>query len=123
MRDNKYVILCVDDDQDVRNSLKFILEQNGYIMEEASSAEEGIKKFKQCSPDLTIVDLMMEEVDAGVNFVKEVRLLSDNVPVYMLSSIGDNLNDTVNYTELGLNGIFQKPINPQTLLNTIKNKL
>lgn len=123
MRDDKFVVLYIDDDEDMLSSMRFILEQNGFIMEEAGSGEEGLKKYKEFNPDLIIVDLMMEEVDAGLNFVKDLKLIGNTKPIYMLSSVGDNLSNTISYSDLGLSGVFQKPIAPQTLITTIKAKL
>jgi DNA-binding response OmpR family regulator len=105
------------------DSLRLVLENNGYIMVGAESAEQGLKKFKQENPDLIIADLMMEEVDAGTGLVKELKLSGNKAPVYMLSSVGDQLNMNVNYDDLGLTGVFQKPIQPDILLKTIKSKL
>ncbi len=123
MRDGKYVILYIDDDPDFLDSVRVILESNGYIMEEAHSAEQGLRVYKETKPDLVIVDLMMEEVDSGTSFVKELRLLGNKAPIYMLSSAGDQLSQTTSYVDLGLDGVFQKPIQPQTLLRTLKEKL
>lgn len=123
MKDGKHVILYVDDDQDMLDSVRFILESNDYIMEEALTAESGLKRYKECDPDLLIVDLMMEEVDAGTNFVRELKLLNNDKPVYMLSSVGDQLNAMTSYADLGLSGVFQKPIEPEKLLKTLKKKL
>jgi DNA-binding response OmpR family regulator len=123
MKDGKYVILCVDDDQDLLDAMRLVLEKNGYFMVEARSAEVGLQKFKRENPDLIIVDLMMEEVDAGTSLVKELKAAGNTRPVYMLSSVGDNLNVTIDYSELGLAGVFQKPINNQQLLTVLKTKL
>ena len=123
MKDNKHVILYVDDDRDMLQSIRLILESNGYIMEEAATAEDGLKKVKECNPDLIIVDLMMEEVDSGANLVKELKLLENRAPVYMLSAVGDQLNMTTSYADLGLAGVFQKPVEPDNLISTIKAKL
>jgi DNA-binding response OmpR family regulator len=117
------VILAIDDDPDVLNTLRIILEANDYQMVEAYSAEEGLRKYKESKPDFILVDLMMEEVDAGLNFVKEIRLLNNKSPVYMLSSVGDNLSQTTDYIELGLNGVLQKPVNSATLLKIIQAKI
>jgi DNA-binding response OmpR family regulator len=92
-------------------------------MEEAISAEVALRKFKEKRPDLIIIDLMMEEVDSGISLVKELRLLNNTAPIYMLSSAGDQLNLATDYSELGLEGIFQKPIQPKLLLKTLKEKL
>jgi DNA-binding response OmpR family regulator len=123
MRNGRYVILCIDDDQDFLDCIRLILEANGYLMEEALSAEAGLRKYKEVAPDLVIVDLMMEEIDSGTSFVKELRLLGNTAPIYMLSSTGDQLFMATDYTELGLDGIFQKPIQPDILLSTLREKL
>jgi CheY-like chemotaxis protein len=123
MKDGKHVILYIDDDQDFLTAVRTIVESNGYIMVEAQSAEDGLKVYKESNPDFVIVDLMMEEVDAGTNFVKELKALGNKAPIYMLSSVGDNLNVSTDYAALGLNGVFQKPISPGTLLGVLKAKL
>ena len=89
----------------------------------AASAEEGLRAFKDIGPDLIIVDLMMEEVDAGTGFARELQILQNRAPVFMLSSIGDNLNITTDYNSLGLAGVFQKPLAKETLLSVLRAKL
>ncbi len=123
MQDGKHVILCIDDDPDIRESLKMILEANGYIHVEAATAEAGVKVYQERKPDLVIVDLMMEEVDAGTNFVKELKLRGCDVPIYMLSSVGDSLSMSTSYADLGLAGVLQKPISPDSLLTLLRDKL
>ncbi len=123
MKDGKHVILCIDDDQDILDALRMVLEKNAYVMVEAPSAEEGLKVYKNENPDFILVDLMMEEVDAGKNFAKELKLLNNTAPVYMLSSVGDSLASNIDYSEIGFMGVFQKPIDYNTLLATLKVKL
>jgi DNA-binding response OmpR family regulator len=123
MQDGKYVVLCVDDDQDILDTLQTILEANDYVCVTASSGEEGLKRFKETAPDFLIVDLMMEEVDAGTHLVKSLKAEGNEAPIYMLSSVGDELNLNVDYKELGLSGVFQKPVDPNTVLATLKAKL
>ena len=123
MRNGKHVILCIDDDQDFLDTLRLVLETSGYVMEEADSAETGLKQYKETKPDLIIVDLMMEEIDSGTHFVKELRLLGNTAPIYMLSSAGDQLFMITDYSDLGLAGVFQKPIQPNVLLSTLREKL
>jgi len=123
MKDDKYVILVADDDEDILDSMRMLLESNGYIMVEVGSAEDGLKVYKEENPDLIIVDLMMEEVDAGTSLVKELLALGNKKPVYMLSSVGDTMITTTDYSELGLAGVFQKPINFRYFLNILKQKL
>jgi two-component system, chemotaxis family, chemotaxis protein CheY len=123
MKDGKHVILYLDDDQDMLDAVRMMLEANGYEMVEAHSAEEGLRKYKESTPDFLLVDLMMEEVDAGTQFARELKLLGNKVPVFLLSSVGDSLDDNTDYKALGLDGVFQKPVHPKTLLSILKKKL
>ena len=123
MSDARRVILCLDDDPDILAFLEIVLQAEGYEFAGAGSAEEGLRIYREVKQDLIIVDLMMEEVDAGKNFVKELQLLGNQAPVFMLSSIGDNLATTIDMSELGLAGVFQKPLAKQHLLAVLKAKL
>lgn len=123
MQDGKHVILYVEDDADLRDSMRLVLEANGYKMVEAHSAEEGLIVYKNENPDLVIVDLMMEEVDAGTDFVKELKAAGCTVPIYMLSSVGKDLGQSISPQQLGLSGVFQKPVDTHALLDTLKTKL
>ncbi len=123
MKDGKHVILCVDDDIDMLDALKILIESNGYSVISASTAEEGLKKFKSEKPDMVIVDLMMEEVDSGTGLAKELKFAGCTVPVFLLSSVGNALRDNTNYADLSLTGVFQKPIKPEVLAATLKKEL
>jgi len=123
MTDNQPLILCLDDDPDILSFLQIVLEAEGYRFAGASSAQEGLRIYKEVQPDLLIVDLMMEEVDAGTGFVKEIQLLGNDKPVFLLSSVGDGLSMTTDYSSLGLAGVFQKPPSKEHLLTVLKVKL
>jgi len=123
MKEGKHVILYVDDDRDFLDSTKLVLESKGVIVETAQSAEDGLKAFKRCKPDLIIVDLMMEEVDAGAGLIKDLKLAGNTAPLYMLSSVGDQLHMSTDTAALGLSGVFQKPVNFENLVRTLTQKL
>jgi DNA-binding response OmpR family regulator len=113
----------VDDDRDFLDSLKLIIEGGGYKAATASSGEEGLKKYKEVKPALVIVDLMMEEIDSGVHLVRDIRALGSAPPIYMLSSVGDNLNTNADFSQLGLTGVLQKPVDPDKLIATLRAQL
>jgi two-component system, NtrC family, nitrogen regulation response regulator NtrX len=123
MAERKPIILYVDDDPDYREVVRAILENGGYEVTEAATGEEGLKVFQGRRPDLVIVDLMMEEVDAGASFVKELRLLGNTAPVYMLTSVGESLNLTTDHVAMGLAGVLQKPVDRENLLRILKTRL
>ncbi len=123
MPEKRPVILCIDDDPDILTYLQTVLEAEGFDYAGADSAEEGLRVYDKVHPDIVIVDLMMEEVDSGTGFAKELRLRKNIAPVFLLSSVGDNLNLTADYNSLGFSGIFQKPLAKAHLLSVINAKL
>jgi DNA-binding response OmpR family regulator len=122
MKDGKYRILYIDDDIDLLDAMRLRLEKAGYGVDTALSAEQGLKVFKANPPDLILVDMMMEEVDAGMNLVKDLKLAGNQAPIYMLTSVGDQLNQSTDYMKLGLDGVFQKPVAFDVLVRTIEAK-
>lgn len=123
MQKGKHVILCVDDDPDVLASLGVILASGGYDVVTASTGKEGLKAFRESKPDLVILDLMMEEVDAGTRLLEEMKACDPLVPVFMLSSTGDYFMGAADADGMGLAGVFQKPIDPKILLGLLRAKL
>jgi DNA-binding response OmpR family regulator len=123
MNEKKKVILCVDDDADLLEAVKLRLEHAGYKVNTALTGEQGLKSFKAERPDFIIVDLMMEEIDSGTTLVKDLSLAGNKAPIFMLSSTGDQLNLAVDYRGLGLDGVFQKPVNFDVLLKTLKVRI
>jgi len=123
MKDGKHVILCVDDDADILEAARMILESDGYVFVGAASAEQGLQAYERLKPDLLIVDLMMEEVDSGTGLVRELKARGNKAPAFMLSSVGDSLSQLTDYGDLGLAGVFQKPLDSGKLLATIGARL
>ncbi len=123
MKDGKFLILCVDDDPDILQSLQVVLEANGYLFVSAPTAAAAAKVYETSKPDLMIIDLMMEEVDAGTRFVQQVRAAGSQVPIYLLSAVGAALENNIDAAGLGLDGTFQKPVAPRELLDTLAAKL
>lgn len=123
MKDGKHVVLCVDDDLDIREQMEVILAANGYECVTAASAREGVIAYREHSPDLVIVDLMMEEPDAGLGLVGTLTDLGSQAPIFMLSSAGDELHGQIDTSNLGIRGVLQKPVDPGTLLMIVSRSL
>lgn len=120
MAEREPLILYVDDDPDYRMAVRQLLEANGLRMIEAADGESGIRAFREHKPDLVIVDLMMEEVDSGVNFMREVRATGSKTPVYLMSSVADALATTTNPADLGFAGVVQKPLGKSWLMAIVR---
>ncbi len=121
--EQKKVILIIDDDPDIRSALRVMLESAGFVVGEAANGEEGLKAVQRIQPDAVIIDLMMENVDSGSQVA--IKLKEDKYPgpMYMLSSAGYAVRYNIDARELGLAGIFQKPVDPKVLISTLKAKL
>lgn len=123
MEQKKKVVLIIDDDPDIRSAIRVMLEQAGFVVGEAANGEEGLKAVERIKPDAVIIDLMMENVDSGSQVA--IKLKEQKYPgaMYMLSSAGDAVRYNIDARELGLAGIFQKPVDPKVLISTLKAKL
>jgi hydrogenase maturation protease len=116
-------ILIIDDDSDLRAAMRIVLEASGFTVGEAASGDEGFKIADRIQPDAVIVDLMMETVDAGSKVSTKLKESGYKGPIFLLSAAGDTVRYNIDARELGLAGIFQKPIDHKLLVTTLKKQL
>ena len=122
MSDEQKTILIIDDDADLRASMRIVLEAAGFMVGEAADGEEGFKVADRIKPDAVIVDLMMETVDSGSKVTTKLKEKGYKGPVYLLSAAGDAVRYNIDAREMGLAGIFQKPVDHKVLINTLKKQ-
>lgn len=114
-------ILLADDDELLRNLVKEVLEEEGYIVYEAVNGAEALDIFyKHQDLELVILDVMMPEID-GIGVLDDIRKLSD-IPVLMLTALGDS-NSELTGLRHGANDYVSKPFHYEILLERIKNLL
>jgi CheY-like chemotaxis protein len=124
-------ILIVDDDPDLREGQKTFLEGKGYEVLTAGGMEEGLEALNQTTPDLILVDLMMEHYDAGFVFCAKVRENSAlaEVPIIMQTSAREKLGFTPDSYDqkarswMKADRILTKPVPLEDLLKTIEHYL
>lgn len=112
-------ILVVDDEKNIRDLLKFNLENEGYDIVEAKDGKEALKKVKD-NIDLVVLDLMLPEID-GINVCKKIRndeKLGD-LPIIMLTAKSEDI-DRIIGLELGADDYVTKPFNTRELIARIK---
>src|SRR3989338_7932016 len=82
-------ILIIDDDPDITEAMKVVLEARDYKVTSAGSGEDGLKKVKIDNPDLVILDIMMEKVDTGFDVARELKNnpSTKDIPILMLTAI------------------------------------
>jgi len=85
-------ILIIDDDQDFRASARSLLESHGYVVTEADSGREGLRKVVEQKPDIILLDIMMECDSEGYGVTQAIKYQDAyadcrNIPIVMISSI------------------------------------
>lgn len=105
-------ILVVDDEASIRRILETRLSMIGYQVITACDGEEALELFRQRSPDLVVLDVMMPKLD-GYGVCQELRKDSD-VPIVMLTALGD-VADRITGLELGADDYVVKPFSPKEL--------
>lgn len=83
----KKTIMVVDDDSDYRFQQKVQLEASGYTVVEADSAEQAMEELEKTRPDLALVDLMMEEMDAGFTLCYHIKKKYPDVPIILATAV------------------------------------
>ena len=128
-------ILLIDDDEDLRLSIKAVLMTTGHECEEAGSAVEGIQRLAEVKPDLVILDVMMEDQVAGFRVVNAMRDFDNDpqarqwekVPILMLTSVQQvtrtRFEQDAGTPLLPVDCFVEKPIKPTALLAKVKELL
>jgi two-component system, OmpR family, response regulator VicR len=120
------VIMIVDDDKDIRNSLKSLLEGNGFNVIIAENTDECLSKIEYENPDLIILDLLMEG--------KPVNELIEKYPYKKFIIVSAYISEKLEKSKLdkklikslkspNVVGRVSKPFNNDKLLELIKEKL
>ncbi|MCM8804338.1 MAG: sigma-54 dependent transcriptional regulator [Candidatus Omnitrophica bacterium] len=113
-------ILIIDDEEGVRESLKFSL-RNKYKVILSSNGKEGFSLIEKERPDLVILDIILPDID-GINLLKDIKEKFKDTPVIMLTAISQ-ITTAVEAMKLGAVDYIPKPFDIEKLINTIENTL
>ncbi|HOX40356.1 MAG TPA: response regulator [Candidatus Brocadiia bacterium] len=116
-------ILVIDDDKDVGDYCRMVLEEKGYAVRWASGVKEGKAAIAAKVPDLIILDVMMEEADSGFKFAVKLSQEKPGLPIIMLSSIADAASAVFDTTTLPVSELVEKPMKPDDLVKTVQRLL
>lgn len=116
---NNYRILVVDDEEDLCEILKFNLENEGYEVDTANSAEEALK-LNICSYNLLLLDVMMGEISGFkmANMLKKDKKTA-MIPIIFITA-KDTENDTVTGFNLGADDYISKPFSLREVIARVK---
>jgi OmpR family response regulator RpaB len=119
-------ILVVDDDPDILDAVKMILESQDYEVVTARDGIEGLATLKAEYPDLMILDLMMPKMD-GFGVCKELQdprwSKYRNIPILILTSVREEASrrryELETGLELNVDDYIEKPMSPDVLLERV----
>jgi two-component system nitrogen regulation response regulator NtrX len=117
----KACILVIDDEAEIRRSVRMILEYEGYDVLEASSGPDGVALAEKESPDLIFLDVKMPGMD-GLEVLQRIKASNDGIPVVIISGHG-TVSTAVEATKAGAFDFIEKPLASERVLVTIRNAL
>ena len=130
MGKEKKKILIIDDDPDIIESLKVVLEANGYDVISALEPQEGISLAKQEMPALIFLDVMMTSMDSGFDAARTIKgdPKTKDIPVVVMTALKqqtgfDFQKEAGDEDWLPADDYLEKPIKPQQILAEVKKFL
>jgi len=121
-------ILLVDDDPDIRDSLRIVLEKEGYRVRTASNGTQAMEELEKQRPDLMILDIMMATDTEGFDLAFELREKPEfeGMPIVLLTSFLDKVREEgpdqfqhILGEEWPAKWLFEKPVDTKRLLEKI----
>lgn len=126
-------ILIIDDDDDLVLAMRLPLEAAGFQVFRAANAEEGLQKIKEITPDLIILDVMMDTTTAGFQVSLTLRspdpqseyAAYSQIPILMLTAIHSTtpLRFGPDKDYLPVDAFIEKPIEPKKLIDQVRAHL
>jgi len=114
-------ILIVDDEENIREMARLLLEKKGYSVATAENGAVALAILQKQRPDLVLLDVLMPEMD-GYTFYKELKKdkITEDIPVLIITARG-MMEDA--FKVMGVDGFLTKPVLPEVLLEEIAHIL
>jgi two-component system nitrogen regulation response regulator NtrX len=117
----KEVIMIVDDEEGIRESLSGIFEDEGYEVLTAASGEEALDSIREHIPDILLLDVWLPGMD-GIETMSKIKEIDNNMPVIVISGHG-NIELAVKAIRLGAYDFLEKPLSLEKVLIVTKRAL
>ena len=114
-------ILVVDDEVSIRESLRGILQDEGYLATVAASGEEALEEVVKDPPDLVLLDIWLPGMD-GLAVLAEIKKLHAGLPVIIISGHG-SIDTAVRATKMGAFDYLEKPLSLERIVVSVQNGL
>jgi two-component system nitrogen regulation response regulator NtrX len=114
-------VLLVDDEKAIRDSLRMVVEYEGYRVLEAANGDEALAAVRRSSPDAVLMDIKMPEMD-GMEVLASLRERGYEMPVIVITGHGD-IDTAIEATKKGAFDFFEKPLQRDRVLLSLRNAL
>src|SRR5712691_2841103 len=114
-------ILVIDDEVAIRDSLRMMLEYEGYDFVGAATGQEGLALAEREAPDLVLLDVKMPGMD-GLEVLDRLRVTNEVLPVIVVSGHG-TISTAVEATKKGAFDFIEKPFASDRVLVSVRNAL
>lgn len=112
-------ILIVEDDDLMIVILQFILKKEGYEISVAKDGLSAIERIPEIVPDMVITDIMIP-FRSGLEVISYVKTNYKNIPIIVVSSLGEEESTVVEAFKLGADDFVPKPFNPNEVVARVK---
>ena len=116
-------ILLIDADAHARATLRKALEAADFSVGEAANNREGERTALRIKPDAILAELMTDPSDAGMMISERLKTSGSTIPCYIVSTASDALMGSVGLHEIGISGVFLKPVEPAIVIQTLRTRL
>src|SRR5438270_2001896 len=121
MSRRKGVVLIIDDEEEIRESIELLLNSEGLSTATAASGEEGLKKIEENSYDAVLLDLMLPG-KSGIDVQKDIKRIDPTLPIIIITAIGA-VETAVTAIKEGSSDYVTKPWNNEKLLVIVQNAI
>ena len=119
-----YRIAIIDDDPDIIDASRLVLSSKGYEVITATNPIDGYQIVKDKSPDLIILDVMMNEPDDGFFLAQKFRKENITTPILMYTSVSKAIGIDFGVSEIvPVDDFVEKPISPDELIHKVEKLL
>ncbi|MBV6467361.1 MAG: DNA-binding response regulator [Anaerolineae bacterium CFX3] len=117
-------ILCIEDEPEMIDLIRLILERRGFIVQGAAGGADGVKKIRETHPDLILLDLMMPDMD-GWEVYQQMKAdeTTRDIPVIVVTAKAQNIDKVLGLHIAKVDDYIAKPFNPQELLASVEKVL
>ena len=117
-------ILCIEDDPEMIDLMRLILERRGYMVVGADGGEAGLKAVRETPPDLILLDLMMPDMDGwDVHQRLKADAATRHIPIIIVTASAQSLDKEFGLHIAKVEDYIVKPFSPQDLLSRVDRLL